>query len=152
MCRITSTLLLAFGVFAVACSTSGYSVDVRGAFAPPGPDLVDQLKAIAKRNEFTAIQDGRESAACAGEFVSEYWKALSDAPHDRIIIAMFVSDSEKCGKHVNVTIYHELRGMQEPVKSQIESLGNEFYEALSTSGGAARVTVERTPLKLGFRI
>jgi hypothetical protein len=65
---------------------------------------------------------------------------------------MFVSDSSNCGKHVNITIYHESRGMEEPVKAQIEALGNEFYATLSRSGGSGRVTVERTPLKLGLRM
>jgi hypothetical protein len=90
----------------------------------------------------------RETSAFPDQLVSSYSKQLSDKPHDSISIDIFCQGIRNPPASLLVVVQNKLRGMEQPVKDQIDALGDRFEEELSSAVGRDKVTVERKPASL----
>ncbi len=147
MCPAGKAALL--GLFVAGCGTNGYVVRIEAnGLARLERSVVTRLQDQAKGNGFAIISEGKESAAFPDEFTSSYSKKLSDQPHDQISIDIFYNGVGKPPGKIAIVVQNKLRGMEQPVKDQIDALGDEFVAALSGSVGTKNLSVERKPTSL----
>jgi len=88
------------------------------------------------------IGERKESTAFPDEYTSSYAKDLSDKHADFISIEIFFEGVRNPPGRIAVVVQNKLRGMEQPVKAQIDELGDRFDAELSSSVGKDKVTVE----------
>jgi hypothetical protein len=148
MCRTAGSVALV-GLVVVACGTPGYAVSVRAAGLPRFDDaLLTRLETEAKESGFAPSFTRRENDAFPDELVSWYSKVLSAKPHDTLSIGIFCEGIRNPPSSIEILVENRLRGMEEPVKHQIDALGDRFEAELSSAVGKEKVTVKRGPASI----
>ncbi len=141
MFRATSGVAASVALL-LGCGTPGYSVRVEAKGIVPGEQhVLSNLENKAKASSgFVTVFERKESKSFPGTLTSSYVKYLSDAWRDHIFISIHYLTPEE---RIVLDIHCLLRGMEPPVKSEIDALGDMFIEELSREVGMERVLVKR---------
>lgn len=142
----------ALALFAAGCvTTPGYRVTVEAVnLAQIEPQLVSRLQGTARASGFRAVYEGMEqkqTSVSPERVASIYEKTLSQKRGDYIDIQVYIFEQEK---RVVVEVACLLRGQEEPVKTEIDRLGDLFVEELARSEGKDKVFVKREPAHFPF--
>ncbi len=129
----------------LGCATPGYRVSIQAKGIGSGEQyaLLHSLENKARSSGgVVTVFEGKESKSFPASLSSSYVKRLSEKWRDQILISIFYF-AEK--ERVVVDVECGLRGMEPPVKAEIDALGDMFTEELSDRVGRGRVSVERGP-------
>lgn len=130
----------ALGVL-LGCATRGYYVQVR-AKPIPDADRDRTLGAVERQTRergFVAAFERRSDAASfPGAVFSSYQKRRSDGPSDRTEVHIEFHAPEK---RILVDIENRFKGMDAPVKAEIDALGEAYAAELASVAGREGVAV-----------
>jgi hypothetical protein len=105
-------------------------------------ETINQLKTIVQNKEFRRITERKTDA---NEYVAEFWKDLSNEKYNFISISFFYTQPASTLSWLRMRIYIEnrVKGLEPSIKTQIDELGDIFYQKLSTIAGKENVKIER---------
>lgn len=138
---IRKLILISLSLYLIGCSKSGYMIKFEAEKIDPA--VINQLEEIIKARGFSTSTD--ERITHEGDFISTYWKNLSDAKYNFIYIRFFYTKIHSHNSWLNLRIYIEnrVKGLEPSIKTQIDELGDIFYEELIKSAGKDKVIIER---------
>jgi hypothetical protein len=108
---------------------------------------LDQLEQEIVSRGFTALMKNEENRSYPYGFTSSYYKTLSKERRDYIYVNVWYSAPGRPSPSISITVAHTVRGMDPPVKDQIDSLGEKLFDKLVETIGKSRVTIERRPIR-----
>lgn len=134
--------------FLGGCATPGYRVQVeaRAVSSSTAHDALAALERYANESGFSTVRDRYEGVP-RGTFVWVYQKRLTNESGDWIEIALeHFSHDER----IVVFVENRVRGMDPPVKAEIDAVGDFCASKLSAFAGSEHVSVsrERTRVRL----
>jgi hypothetical protein len=125
----------------VGCGTPGYRVHVEARPVSPSTanDTLAVLGRYANESGFSTVRDKYEGVP-KGTFVWVYQKRLSNESGDWIeIVLEHFSGNDR----IVVFVENRVRGMDAPVKAEIEAVGDFCASELSAVAGSEHVSVSR---------
>jgi hypothetical protein len=133
----------------VGCATPGYRVEVEARAVSPSSanDALPALGRYANKSGFSTVRDKYEGAHLKGVFVWEYQKRLSNESGDWIEVALEHFSRED---RIVCIVENRVRGMDAPVKAEIDAVGDFCASKLSAVAGSEHVSIsrERTRIRL----
>ena len=132
----------------LGCATPGYRVhiEVRAVDQVQQQELMGTLENTAKASGLVPVSERKEIREhFPGVFTSSYAKVLSQRRHDynSITIEQFVAE-----RRVTVDVANALRGMEPPLKAELDALGDVFVAQIAAIVGKEGLSVERGPTSI----
>jgi hypothetical protein len=115
-------------------------VETKGIAASERDALMNLLEQRARGSGFEPVTERRVHGAPWPGFTSSYVKVLSERWRDYTTIHIFYFASEGS---LTVDVENRLRGMEPPLKAELDALGDVFHAEMTGSIGAERVPIER---------
>jgi hypothetical protein len=137
-------LLPVLATLCVACATSGYKVRIETSEVPSvDPSLREWLSNEAKNHGLSVVREGDTTGPFAGNMSDSYSKVLSDEPHDEISMNVLYTGVQSSRARIMIEIFNPVRGMEDRIKKEIDSVADDCVAELSRWFGASNVTAKR---------